>query len=74
MDLPAHTRERIAELRALHQPPGIKLTRTGRFRWWANLFPDHRCVLCLQQMPCSQIRWCDEVEAGRRPPAGRIQP
>lgn len=70
MDLPAHTRERIAELRSLHGPAGIKLTRRGRFAWWRNLRPDRRCRMCGQRLRCSQLRWCDDVEAGRVAPAG----
>lgn len=70
MDLPAHTRERIAEHRALHGPVGIRLTRTGRFSWWRNLLPDRHCRMCYQHLPCSELRWCDDVEAGRIEPAG----
>ena len=65
MDFRAHTRERIAELRAHHGPAGIKLTRSGRFSWWRNLFVDYRCRMCREPLPCSQLRWCNDVEAGR---------
>lgn len=75
MELPAITRERIAEIRTFHKPAGIKLTRSGRFSWWRNLFPDRHCKMCGQPMKCTQLRWCDDVEAGRVAPAGfRIEP
>jgi hypothetical protein len=70
VDLPAHTRERIAELRALHKPPGIKLTRRGRFAWIRNLRVDRHCKMCGQRWPCRQLRWAADVEAGRVAPAG----
>lgn len=68
-ELPHITRERVAEIRALHQPVGIRLTRNGRFAWLRNLFPVDVCVLCRQPYPCRQIDWCDDVEARRREPA-----
>lgn len=76
MELSDLTRQRIAELRVHHQPAGIALTRTGRFSWWRNLFPDRRCQMCYQRMPCSQIRWCNRVEAHPElaPAAHRIVP
>lgn len=70
MELPAHTRERIAEIRKLHQPVGIRLTRTGRFAWFRNLFARDACLLCRQPYPCRQREWADDVEAGRIEPAG----
>ena len=69
VELPAVTRQRVAELRATHKPAGIKLTRAGRFSW-RNLFRDRRCHMCGQTTPCSQINWCDDVEAGLISPAG----
>ena len=62
MDLPAHTRERIAEIEALHKSVPIKVT--GR------LFRVDGCLLCRVPFPCSQARWAADVKSGRREPAG----
>lgn len=70
MQLPAHTRERITEIRKLHQPVRIRLTRTGRFAWFRSLFRRDACLLCRQPFPCRQREWADDVEAGRIRPAG----
>ena len=70
MELPAHTRQRIDEIRALHQPVRIRLTRRGRFAWIRNLFARDACLLCRQPYPCRQREWADDVEAGRIAPAG----
>lgn len=58
MELPAHTRERIAELRALHQP----VRKWIRARWFPR--PVDVCILCRQTYPCRQINWCTDVESG----------
>lgn len=62
-ELPAHTRERIAEIRALHTIER-KRSRVGLgWRWLAW------CRLCCE-VGCRQLQWADDVEAGRRAPAG----
>lgn len=58
--LPVHIRERVAELRALHRP-NRRFRGPGRLGW---LFKVPGCALCGQRYPCSQSRWCDDVEAG----------
>lgn len=57
VQLPAHTRERIGEIRATHKP----------MRRW---FRKDVCKMCGQTWECTQIVWASDVEAGRRTPAG----
>jgi hypothetical protein len=65
MDL--HTQQRVAHIRSTHQPTQVRVRRDGRFAWWRNLISLGRavCTLCRQPMPCRQLNWCDDVEAGR---------
>lgn len=65
MDLPVHTRERVAELRALHQPVRKWLPW---LRWLRR--PVDVCILCRQTYPCRQVCWCDDVESGTVAAAG----
>jgi hypothetical protein len=66
MELPAHTRERIAEIEAIHRPTRVWI-RTARFPW---LRPVDVCILCRQPYECDQREWAADVKAGRRSPAG----
>jgi hypothetical protein len=62
-NLPAHTRERIDELRTFHRP--------GTQRWWEKLLARPvRCVMCGQRWMCRDRRWAEDVADGRRPAAG----
>lgn len=63
MDLPAHVRERIAELRALHRA-NCRLRGPG---WWGWLFRIDGCTLCGEPYPCRQRQWTDDVESGAVP-------
>lgn len=63
-DLPAHTRERIDDIRAFHVPT--------RRTWWHHLTrkPAH-CVMCGVPIGrCEQLKWASAVAAGDRPAAG----
>ncbi len=63
-NLPAHTRERIDEIRTLHVPA----VRTRWQRLWRR---PPLCTMCGVPIGrCLQRKWADEVAAGRRPPAG----
>lgn len=69
MDLPAHTRERIAEIRDLHKPVRVWIrTKAWGFIPWSRAAD--ACIICRQPYECRQIRWADDVEAGRVSPAG----
>jgi hypothetical protein len=65
MDLPAHTRDRIDEIRATHLPVRVWI-RTRRW-WWRCI---DVCLLCREPYECRQRRWVDDVLTGRRQPAG----
>lgn len=67
-DLPAHTRQRIDEIRTYHVPA----VRT----WWQRLLrKPPLCTMCAVPIGrCQQRKWADDVSAGRRPPAGIPQP
>lgn len=63
-DLPAHTRERIDEIRKLHVP-------TVRTRWQRLRRRPALCTMCGVPIGrCLQRRWADEVSSGARVPAG----
>lgn len=63
-NLPAHTRERIDEIRKLHVP-------AVRSRWQRLLRKVPVCTMCGVPIGrCQQRKWADEVSAGARPPAG----
>jgi hypothetical protein len=62
MELPAHTRDRIAEIKALHVPDRIRVPG----RW----FKVDGCRYCRVRYPCLQRRWAARVEAGLIDPAG----
>jgi hypothetical protein len=63
-DLPAHTRERIDDIRAFH----VATRRT----WWHRLARKPvQCVMCGVPIGrCEQLKWAAAVAAGRRPAAG----
>lgn len=61
MQLPANTRERIADIRSTHKPT--------RVRSW-GLFVRKVCRYCGQSWQCTQIVWAERVEAGQIEPAG----
>lgn len=69
MNLPAHTRERIAEIRSLHIPIPVWVP-TSILGWLPWMRRIEACVLCRMTYPCGQINWADDVEAGRVSPAG----
>jgi hypothetical protein len=63
-DLPAHTRERIDEIRKLHVP-------TVRTRWQRIRRKPSLCTMCGVPIGrCEQLRWAAAVAAGERPAAG----
>lgn len=66
MDLPAHTRERIAEIEATHIATTVWM-RTARFPWLRRV---DVCILCHQPYRCLQMKWAADVKARRRRPAG----
>lgn len=66
MDLPAHTRERIAEIEATHIATTVWI-RTPRFPWFRRI---DVCILCRQPYECGQREWASDVKAGRRQWAG----
>jgi hypothetical protein len=63
-ELPAHTRERIDDIRAFHVP--------ARRSWWQRLARrSATCVMCGVPIGrCLQLRWVERVVAGEQPPAG----
>jgi hypothetical protein len=63
MELPAHTRERIAEIRAIH------VLERRRIRVGMGYQIVDWCKYCCG-VGCRQRQWADDVEAGRRKPAG----
>ncbi len=67
-NLPAHTRERIDELRTFH----VAAPRS----WWSRLAGQPiRCVMCgIAIGRCQQRKWAEAVAAGRTPPAGFAVP
>lgn len=64
--LPAHTRERIDEIRAFHRPQ----PRRYGIHWWQRLRRRPVCLVCWEPGECRQTRWAADVEAGRVAPVG----
>lgn len=63
-NLPAHTRERIDEIRTYHVP-----NRRGLLDRLLRRPP--QCTMCAVPIGrCLQRKWADEVSVGRRAPAG----
>lgn len=67
-DLPAHTRQRIDEIRTFHVP-------AVRTRWQRILRKPPLCTMCAVPIGrCLQRKWADQVSSGACQPAGIPRP